>query len=122
MTIIYVVTTGEYSNYRILGLFSTETLARAFIERYGDGDITEWLLDERVDDANRTVYGCSLFMNNGALDRRWTAKEFCAADFSEGRPHAGAFYAVGRSAISQAHADKLAAEFRQAYLRENRER
>ncbi|PKL76789.1 MAG: hypothetical protein CVV27_08445 [Candidatus Melainabacteria bacterium HGW-Melainabacteria-1] len=50
---VYVVTSGEYSDYQIHGVFSTEELAQDYIDlcrtagiwRYEDSDIEEWPLN-----------------------------------------------------------------------------
>lgn len=47
--IIYVVTDGSYSDYRIKGVFSTEENAQKFIKHVG-GEIEEWELDRYVSD------------------------------------------------------------------------
>ena len=46
---IYVVTSGEYSNYSIEGIFSTKEKADAFVSKYSDGGVEEYELDERVE-------------------------------------------------------------------------
>lgn len=43
---IYVLTTGEYSDYKIVGLFTTKELAEAFMEKFNiDGTVEEYELD-----------------------------------------------------------------------------
>lgn len=51
---VYVVTSGEYSDYHIDGMFSTEELAQKFIDsfkrhEYTEMDIEEWELDVHKD-------------------------------------------------------------------------
>lgn len=50
--LVFVVTNGEYSDYRITGLYSTRELAEAAVAHdtntdnwYGDSTIEEWFLD-----------------------------------------------------------------------------
>lgn len=45
MAKVYLVTHGEYSDYKVLAIFSTEAKAQAFIDRFC-GDIEEWEVDE----------------------------------------------------------------------------
>ena len=47
--IAYIVTRGDYSDYRIMGVFSTEENARTFISdvlKDEDADIEHWEVDE----------------------------------------------------------------------------
>jgi hypothetical protein len=55
MTKVYVVTRGEYSDYRIVAIFSTKELAQQLADeldnskRYGeDAKVEEWSLDKHV--------------------------------------------------------------------------
>jgi len=49
--LVYVVTSGEYSSYGIHGVYSTEALAKADVERLGGGSATVeyYVLDNRDD-------------------------------------------------------------------------
>lgn len=42
---IYVVTTGEYSDYRVRGVYSTEEKARAAALFFAGNDVDTWVLD-----------------------------------------------------------------------------
>ncbi len=42
---VYVVTTGEYSDYSIKAIFTTKALAQECIDTLHDGDIEEYILD-----------------------------------------------------------------------------
>lgn len=44
--LIYIVTSGEYSSYRIEGVFSTEAKARTYAGHYGGRQIEEYEVDE----------------------------------------------------------------------------
>ena len=51
MTIIYVVTRGQYSDYSIEAIFSTQENAEAFLALGGRGEsgIEEWEVDPNID-------------------------------------------------------------------------
>lgn len=58
MTTIYVVTSGDYSDYQIHGVFSTAAKAQAFIDHereqmWGAAEIEQWTLDEYCDPVER---------------------------------------------------------------------
>ena len=44
MTKIYIITTREYSDYHVRGVFDNENLAKLFTEKFG-GDIETWELN-----------------------------------------------------------------------------
>jgi hypothetical protein len=44
MESVWVVETGEYSDYRVLGIFSTEENAQKIADLV-DGDVSEWPID-----------------------------------------------------------------------------
>lgn len=52
MTIAYLVTEGQYSDYQIVAAFSTRELAEGYIDMYREGmwepGIEEWVLDLEV--------------------------------------------------------------------------
>lgn len=43
---VYIVTAGNYSDYRILAVFSSRYRAKKFIKDAGRGRVETWLLDE----------------------------------------------------------------------------
>lgn len=48
--IIYIVTTGEYSEYTIVAVFSTEKKANEYVQQHGtDYNVEEYNLDEEVE-------------------------------------------------------------------------
>lgn len=50
MSNIFIVTSGEYSDYRISAVFSTKELAKEYIQHHGsDYRVEEYPLDDRVD-------------------------------------------------------------------------
>jgi len=49
---VYVVTTGDYSDYHIEAIFSTKELADEYVRRGGDEyEVDEWELDTPIPDA-----------------------------------------------------------------------
>ncbi len=62
MTDIYVVTGGEYSDYRILGVYSTqEKAALARVCRGGD-EVEEYVLDEHIEAYEQGLYSWHITM------------------------------------------------------------
>lgn len=57
MTTIYLITSGEYSDYSINAVFTTKELAEQYRTFFG-GDIEEWEADRMADDlrAGKVVY------------------------------------------------------------------
>jgi hypothetical protein len=53
MTIVYLVTSGEYSDYRVDGVYSTKELAEKAKIALGDVDIETYVLDEFADHLNQ---------------------------------------------------------------------
>ena len=49
MAKVWIVTSGEYSDYSIDGVFSTNELAAKYCEKWG-GEIETWNLDEPIPD------------------------------------------------------------------------
>lgn len=56
---VYVVTAGEYSDYRIEGVFSSREKAEEYINHSTDQDlngIDEWVLDEKKPDKGEKIF------------------------------------------------------------------
>lgn len=136
---IYAVTSGEYSDFRVNALFSTAELAEEYIEKekaherntrqsYDESwGVEVYILDEREDWAECTVFCVELDAPSGDELRRW---QFSDVTASHSRAHEqwnqGVIFPPVRptgmvrsaSCVSYDHAIKLAAEARQAWLRE----
>lgn len=56
MTTIYLVTTGDYSDYHVLGAYSTKTKAERAQDLYQAYDIEEYELDDMPDAPPGLVY------------------------------------------------------------------
>lgn len=139
---VYLVTEGDYSDYHICGVFSTKELAEAYFAntaRAKDFHIEEQTLDAPAL-VLKQIYSEILVLEDGS---RWVgstpdhtgAEHFAyrGEEVSEGYRGSVAYlqwgllgtgrydpkpsHVAAKSAVSQEHATKLAAEARQAYLR-----
>ncbi len=113
--IVYVVTEGEYSDYRIEGLFSTREMAQAYLDRSKHGyqrnrKIEEYHLDELRDHELVKVY-CVEVDEKGRFKRQWDYQRlqppgnYREANLTLG----GARGASGYSTIAATDAQHLAA-------------
>ncbi len=133
--IVYAVTSGCYSDYRIRGLFSTcanadkfISICRAAAECYYDKDfdIEEWTLDVDLAQKTYTRYLCGLMLDTGEQVEKYTPQQFFGVPVSrsyvaESVPvYKGRGIARAESHKSAEHAHKLAVEARQKYLREHK--
>ena len=142
---IYIVTSGCYSDYSIVAVFSSREKAQAYIDaasaaakkstddsyvyvRGGNdfNDIEEWILDGGTSAKIHTLYHCSIFLDDGSCieKEKIETREF-------GTPKSESYVASqvpiygGRGVVrakshkSAAHALKIAAEARQEWLRTN---
>jgi hypothetical protein len=139
---LFVVEHGEYSDYQIDAIFSTRELAQAWIEKHPTRDrgyfsINDgFVLDDEIDARLVTQYRCHIDLESGDI--------FSESSFQEVRSdqwRGGVTVDPGRtvkdfdpvtgnrifvtacqvaSTVSMEHCHKLAAEARQAWLREKR--
>ncbi len=130
MNKIYIITKGEYSDYQIVCVFSTEEKAMAYIDEYmktglaGYGD--EMIIEEfKVDDTvhaemvTKKQYEAKIRLRDGELQDEKGQLIFVRPN-ERGCSYFGIDYGVGISYISQEHARKLAVEARQDWLRQSR--
>ncbi len=126
MVVIYLVTSGEYSDYSVDGAFSSEKLANQFIKIAG-GSIEPWEMDERRRDRNCPHWYATLDLKTGGISAG------SASSYSEiADPNTRVGYVKyydysciahpeghinAQSYISQKHANKLCVEKRQEILR-----
>lgn len=121
---IYAVTSGEYSDYRIEGVFSTKEKADAFaLLVFEANDIEEYVLDFRVADVEGTIWCCDIALATGdslrspwAASRRLRSPRYTLAETQTWG--SGPELVHAESAVSEEHVVKIAAEFRQKVLRE----
>jgi hypothetical protein len=76
MSTVWAIEQGEYSDYRVVGVFSTEANARLVAEAIGsDATVSEWSIDPVVDDLNagRSPYLVNM-LKDGSVERceKWT--------------------------------------------------
>lgn len=122
MSTLYVVTSGEYSDYGIEAIFSTRELAQSYIDATTSGDrwsqpgIEEWELDPGADDLR-------------AGRKLWFVRMDRDGNVPEVRPDRGGssdshgFDAIGNMictvwAADQEHAVKIVGERRARFLAE----
>jgi len=129
---VYVITSGDYSDYSIYGVASTKSKAEAIIaaakgaDEYWaqDARIEEYPVDEMLTYKQFVEWHCGMLLDDGSVveqhDRVAWAKPFRSrveqfnvkVPFYQNRPIVRV-----KSAVSQAHANKVAAEKRQEWLR-----
>jgi hypothetical protein len=119
---VYVVTTGEYSDYGIKAIFSAKELAEKYVadcltDKYDFPAIVEWELDTEIGKVKRTCFRCE--MPGG---RCWSYETIALPTLRvpenhiDDLQHLGKF--VANSYVSEDHARKLAIEEHQRRLRE----
>lgn len=115
---VYVVTDGDFSEEYIAGVFSTAEKADRFIANAGgSGFVEELEVDGREEEALQEKFITVLFTRSGKVSNKTTELDICPPGYSGS--WADRKFATGESVVSQEHADKVAAEARQAWLREN---
>ena len=126
---VYMVTTGEYSDYRVRGIFSTRDKAEAFIEthrtadpknaRYDDPwDIDERELDEYDSQEYVKVYSWCTDSEGRTSDESYESFEWKPkgwrgeAEYADSFPYHSPKYwhCSAESAVSAEHAKKLVIE------------
>lgn len=135
MSKVFIVTTGEYSDYRIVGVFSSREKALEFCPAAAsdaETKIEEYAMDIIDRDAAdgeegtlQTTYRVYLKLDSGDLDIEDHRDEIHPAGWCQASstsvPQYGTANRVtvlGESTISRDHALKLAAEHRQLVLRQ----
>lgn len=121
---IYAATSGEYSDYRIEGVFSTKEKADAFALLVSDAnDIEEYVLDQRADDVEGTIWSVNIYLASGdarvppwANIKRLRNPRYTLAETQTWGSDPELVHA--ESAVSEEHVVKVASEFRQKVLRE----
>ncbi len=142
-TIVYLVTSGSYSDYAIDGAFSTRELAQAYIDKAkgicqadgsydvgnvywaSDAGIEEWPLDKESDAKQFTFWTVGMMADDGSVieavrsSQEFGHPESLVTQLAVPVPmYNNRLIIRVRSVKSGDHALKLAAEARQRWLRE----
>lgn len=122
MKSVWVVETGEYSDYRVVGVFSTEENAQLMADRVC-GSVEEWPMDPWIDHINQGLVPYYVDMStDGTINRitelRWSRSHPYETNLL--------FYHQQRSIIGtvfstdEQHAIKIANEVRAQYIAEGK--
>ena len=115
--VIYVVTEGEYSDYGIRAVFSTRLRADRYVAVLESGArVEEYALDEWVGAQRGPQWTCVIDLKSGVLSSRRLGRWLRHPRRCEIFPGASFIRVV--SPVSAAHAQKVAVEERQRWLRE----
>lgn len=128
-TKVWIVTSGDYSDYSIEGVFSSLKGAERFKDKanLSSPSVEEWDLDARAKDRLWTVYPVRM-TENGTAELLCTLQVFgsksrvCRAYKTSRSPLSPVITFYAQSSTGYKHAVKLAAELRQSWLRETRGR
>lgn len=120
---VYIVTTGEYSDYTIQGACSTQALADAAAAKYDDASVGEWEVDEDFSAGQVQRWECFLNGDGGLTNERsyWNVAfpgDPGRSGQTMGRAFATGYSYRGCSNVSAEDARRLAAEARTQHLRE----
>ena len=129
---VWLYTEGSYSSYCVDAVFSTKEKADAYAaERGEDGAIEEWDIDQFAGYVRRPWWMCRIDRETGDVIERGKGTEVISPherghveSHKSGRayPRKGWYDAItATSFVSEQHALKLAAEARQAHLRNQTE-
>jgi len=130
---IWAIEDGCYSDYHIVGVFSSEEKAQK-IKNIVGGEVVEWNLDPGINEINKGLSMFSILMDYSGDIERLTKEKICTYNLSDNglniweRTKAHAYQgkkvndAVGGFvwAKDQKHAIKIANEFRTQSIAENK--
>jgi hypothetical protein len=117
---VYVVTEGEYSDYHICGVFSSEGKAKEFTGNKPEAySIEPWALDALPPRVWGTLFVAQLFEGQW---KEWSREENVSeahykGERSKGWANDSGTRIQGTSYVSAEHAKKLAVEAQQDFLR-----
>lgn len=131
MADVYVLTVGEYSDYRILGVFSSLDMAEKFKTNnpnYEDATPEVWTIDGQSEYRQRPYWDAIIYIKDGRIDKN----DYSELGFTYGElalPEATTRsiehvfvdvydFVRASSYVSYDHAEALAIETRQKILRE----
>lgn len=136
---VFIVMSGEYSDYSVEGVFTTREKAEAFIElhkrldaeQYGDKlgarynwGVRRWRIDKPLDEVIKEQWSCSIDGKTGNITWEDDGLERVRSSRVAKRggssvyevPESDEFRCRGYSFVSAEHARKIAAEARQRML------
>ncbi len=115
---VYIVTTGEYSDYTIEGVFSTEAKAQEAVDRYDDAQIEEHEMDGLDTSQRVEMFHCWLDDNGNLSSSRSSWLDEKPANSRGGKKGDYSTKFRGWSTRSAEDARRLAAEARTRHLQE----
>lgn len=131
MADVYVLTVGEYSDYRILGVFSSLDMAEKFKTNnpnYEDATPEVWTIDGQSEYRQRPYWDALIYIKDGRIDKNAMSERGyiwgeLAPQEATTRSIDHTFHDVydfvrASSYVSYDHAEALAIETRQKILRE----
>jgi hypothetical protein len=112
MTSIYVLTEGSYSDYHIVGVYSTKELAQESQSLYKDSQIEEYDLDN-IPEHPPGMKAWFVRIDDGKLDDTYTHQvspfyETIPREFEYEHPSGETSYFVYCWAVDKDHAEKIA--------------
>jgi hypothetical protein len=112
MSTVYLVTKGEYSDYRVIGAFSSNDLAEKASEYFAsENDIEEFELDSSVPNTNGYLLFSVCMAKDG--EAMWIDREDCSTSHIwDWRPWAARGVSFTMWATDEKHAVKIANERR----------
>ena len=134
-TKVYAVNTGCYSDYRIVGIYSTKSKAEEYMEKCRNSDacwskdfndIEVFILDQGLQEREFTRYSVGVFVDTGEVkedyaQNYWGLPQNKVTQTAKIPCYRNRLMIRAESFKSKAHAIKLAVEARQAYLRKQTE-
>lgn len=128
-----MVTSGDYSDYNVVGIFSTEQKALDAIKEHNASKVNEYYqwhdepqemeVDEFVGASRHKVYGTHIDQDGATKEDEYPCELFVKPRYTEVTTNESrnrgktTWSCFARSAVSQDHAHKIAVEARQEWLR-----
>lgn len=76
----YVVTSGEYSDYRVDGVFSDKEKAELFVNKAGDRTIEEYKVDDEKQLREENWYGINVYISKSSKVKDVFVNDLCKSD------------------------------------------
>jgi len=72
---VWVIERGEYSDYHVVGVFTSEANAQVVLDKLGEGEIAKWVLDPAVEELRAGLEQWNVWiLANGDIERVNKAK------------------------------------------------